>query len=159
GVARLIRQNVPAALEAMGHEHERDWSMVHMEWAFVPETCLYTGGALSQMNRVIHGLVVYPERMAKNMDMLRGLLLSEAVMLKLAEKIGRQDAHDVVYRASMRAYEDGLSLKESLLQEQVVTSHMSSEQIDGLLKPESYTGFAGDFVDRVVVQADRARGR
>jgi len=159
GMARLIRQNVPSALEAMGHEHERDWSMVHMEWAFVPETCLYTAGALSQMNRVISGLIVYPERMAKNMVMLRGLLLSEAVMLNLAEKIGRQDAHDVVYRASMRAFEDRLSLKESLLQEQVVTAHMSSDQIDELLKPESYTGFAGDFVDRVIAQANRARGR
>lgn len=157
GVSRLVRNNIPAALEAMAHEHERDWAMIHMEWAFVPETCLYTAGALTQLNRVIKGIIVYPDRMASNLDMLKGLLLSEAVMLRLAETIGRQDAHDLVYLASMQAHERHLPLKEVLLKDRAVSKHLSPEELEDLLRPERYTGLAGEFVDRVAQESDRAK--
>ncbi|MBM3261839.1 MAG: adenylosuccinate lyase [candidate division Zixibacteria bacterium] len=150
GVTRLARQQVPLALEAMGHEHERDWAQVHIEWALVPETCLLVAGALAQTIRVINGLIVYPERMARNVDMLQGLILSEAAMLKLAAHIGRQDAHDVVYHASMRAYEEGISLKTALMQEPQVRDHLREEDVEALLEPRAYTGLAGQVVDAVV---------
>ncbi len=157
-VTRLARQNVPAAMEAMAHEHERDWAMIHMEWAFIPETFLYASGALEQISRVILGLIVYPARMAENLDMLKGLLLSESVMLRLAEFVGRQDAHDIVYRASMTAHEENISLKEVLSRDTEVTTHLTLETIDELLDPRRYTGLAGTFVDRVARAARRARG-
>jgi 3-carboxy-cis,cis-muconate cycloisomerase len=157
GVSRLVRQNIPAALEAMAHAHERDWAMIHMEWAFVPETCLYTAGALTQLNRVINGLIVYPDRMASNLDMLKGLLLSEAVMLRLAESVGRQDAHDLVYLASMHAHEQHLPLKDVLLRDSEVSKHLSPQELEDLLRPERYTGLAGEFVDRVAQESYRAK--
>jgi 3-carboxy-cis,cis-muconate cycloisomerase len=158
GVAKLIRQQVPVAIEAMGHAHERDWALIQMEWAFVPETCLFTAGALAQTVRVICGLIVYPERMESNVGLLRGLILSEAVMLQLARKTGRQDAHDIVYKASMAAHDQQLSLKEALLAEPDVASRMTPEEMDALLDPWAYVGLSGEFVDRVVAEAQQARG-
>jgi adenylosuccinate lyase len=150
GVTRLARQQVALALEGMTVEHERDWALAQMEWGYVPETCMLTAGALSQMNRVISGLIVYPERMAANVNLLNGLILSEAVMLELALSVGRQSAHEVVYRASMRAYEENLPLKESLMREPEIRDHLEPEAMERLLDPARYTGLAGVFVDRVV---------
>lgn len=154
---RLVRNLVSPALEAMGHEHERDWSMIHMEWAFVPEACLLTAGALKQSIRVITDLIVYKDRMASNVDLLKGLIVSEAAMLKLAEKIGRQDAHDVVYHASMRAYEVGLSLKAALMAEPMVQANLQAEDIDAILDPRAYIGLSTHYVDEVVKAAKAAR--
>lgn len=150
GITRIIRQQPPIALEAMSHEHERDWAMIHMEWVFVPETCLLTSGALAQMLHVFKDLVVYPDRMRENVNMLHGLILSEAIMLALGLKIGRQHAHDVVYRASMRAHEKRISLKKALMDEPAVSQQLTEREIDDLLVPDAYTGLSGIYVDRVL---------
>jgi adenylosuccinate lyase len=152
--ARLARSLQTALLESMGTaEHERDWSAVHAEWAAVPEICLLTGAAVSQTSDVIRGLIVYREKMRQNIDVLHGLILSEAVMLKLGESVGRQIAHDIVYQAAMAAFEQRRPLRELLLEDGRVTGHLSLEEIDDLLRPEAYTGLAGEFVDRVVLDA------
>lgn len=154
---RLVRNLIAPALEAMGHEHERDWSMIHMEWAFVPEACLLAAGSLKQTTRVISDLIVYKDRMARNVDLLKGLIVSEAAMLKLAGKIGRQDAHDVVYHASMRAYEENLSLKEALMAEPIVQVNLAAEDIDAVLDPRAYIGLSIHYVDEVVKAAKAAK--
>jgi adenylosuccinate lyase len=90
--------------------------------------------------------------MRENVDALRGLILSEAVMLALGEHVGRQEAHDIVYEAAMTAFETRRPLRDLLLAEAQVTAHLSPEQIDRLLSPEAYIGLAGVFVDRIVAQ-------
>jgi len=152
--ARLARSLQTALLESMGTaEHERDWSAVHAEWAAVPEICLLTGAAVSQASDVIRGLIVYREKMRQNVDALQGLILSEAVMLRLGESVGRQVAHDIVYEAAMAAFEQRRPLRDLLLEDARVTGHLSLTEIDDLLRPEAYTGLAGEFVDRVVLEA------
>ena len=87
--------------------------------------------------------------MRRNVDALHGLILSEAVMLKLGEHLGRQTAHEVVHEASMLAFEQGRPLRDLLAEDERVTRHLSLEQIDAMLQPEAYTGLSGWFVDRV----------
>ena len=70
---------------------------------------ILAGGAVANTLRVIQGLNVYRERMRANVDLLDGLSLSEAVMLELGSYVGRQVAHDVIYEASMAAYEQELA--------------------------------------------------
>ena len=79
----------------------------------MPEICLLTGAAVAQTSEVIHGLIVYRERMRQNVDALHGLILSEAVMLRLGESVGRQVAHDIVYEAAMAAFEQRRSVARS----------------------------------------------
>jgi len=152
--ARMARGHLSTLLLGMESEHERDWSAVHVEWACVPEVAILTGGAVAHTLRVIEGLRVDRERMRANIDMLHGLSLSEAVMLELGTYLGRQVAHDVVYEASMAAYEQGRPLRDLLLADERVTQHLSADKLEELLRPERYTGLCGTFVDRVAGRED-----
>lgn len=149
GEARMVRGLQNTVLSAMEAEHERDWGAVHVEWACVPEASILAGGAVAHTLRVIADLIVYRERMRRNVDVLHGLILSEAVMLQLGEHLGRQAAHEVVHEASMLAFEQGRSLQELLMEESRVTQHLSGPQIEALMNPAAYTGLSGLFVDRV----------
>jgi 3-carboxy-cis,cis-muconate cycloisomerase len=149
-LARLALRDTPAAMDAMIQEHERDWVGDHIEWAYLPEVCIMTDGALHLTIRVIRGLRVYPERMRANLDQTNGLMLSEAVMLSLAQKIGRQSAHDVVYECAMRAVEQRLAFRQTLAEHPVVSQHLTGQEIEKLLDPIHYTGLSGQFVDRVL---------
>lgn len=76
--------------------------------------------------------------------------MSEAVMMQLAKKIGRQRAHEVVRSAAMKAYESGEVFTEALLKEPVVAEHFTRAQLDWLVRPENYVGTAVQQVDRVI---------
>jgi len=123
--------------------------VVHTEWAALPEICLLGGAAVAQTLEVVRGLIVYRDRMRANVDALQGLILSEAVMLRLAEFVGRQAAHDLVYEAAMAAFEQRRPLRELLLEDERVARHLPAGELDELLRPEAYVGLAGEFVDRV----------
>ncbi len=153
-LSRLARSLAPALLEsAATAEHERDWAAVHTEWAALPEICITTGAAVSQMRDIIRGLHVYRDRMVANIDALHGLILSEAVMLALGEHVGRQVAHDIVYEAAMTAFEQRRPLADLLLADSRVSQHLTATEIAELLRPEAYTGLAGLFTDRVLAAA------
>ncbi len=147
--ARMVRNLVPSLLTAMEAEHERDWASMHIEWAVIPEISILTGGALAHTLRAVDGLIVYRDRMAANVDILHGLILSEAVMLQLGEHLGRQTAHEVVHEASMLAFEQRRPLRDLLAADPRVTAYLSPSDLDAMLDPAAYTGLAGWFVDQV----------
>ncbi|MAS37807.1 MAG: adenylosuccinate lyase [Anaerolineaceae bacterium] len=149
-LARLTRRHAATAVDAMLHEHERDWSSFQMEWAYLPELCIMTHGAMTLTERVLGGLIVYPENMLRNLHATGGLLLAERVMLALGEHIGRQHAHDAVYEAAMRAFEARQPFADVLKQDAAITAHLQPAQIDALLDPTQYTGLAAAYVDRVL---------
>ena len=152
-LTRLTRTQAVTAVDAMHHEHERDWSSFQMEWAFLPEVCIMVHGALELTNRVIGGLRVYPDHMLRNLNLTGGSLLAERVMLALAVFVGRQNAHDIIYEAAMLAFEQRRSFAEVLKADPHVSQNLSAETIDSLLDPVQYTGLSGEFVDRVCAQA------
>jgi 3-carboxy-cis,cis-muconate cycloisomerase len=150
GANRLLRQMVPAMLDAMLHDNERATGPWHAEWLALPEATVLAHGMVARSREMLEGLVVRPERMRQNLALTNGLINSEAVMMALAPVLGRQEAHEVVYGASMRAVETGTPLREELLALSVVTDNMSAEEVDRLLAPQSYLGLAPMFVDRVL---------
>lgn len=97
----------------------------------------------------------HAERIVAIARLLRGLLLSEAVMLRLGEVLGRNAAHDLVYDAAMAAFEGGSSFRERLLADPRIARVLPEGEFDRLLDPAAYTGLAGAFVDRVVREARR----
>jgi 3-carboxy-cis,cis-muconate cycloisomerase len=148
-LGKLIHAQVSPALGSMIAENERDQRGWMAEWSVLPETCCLLSGMLVWTNKILAGLIVYPKNMTRNLDALHGLLLSENVMLKLGEKIGRQAAHEVVYELCMEAIEKGVVLKALLVRDKRVNKHLTEKQIDELLDPAKYTGLAAQFVDRV----------
>jgi adenylosuccinate lyase len=153
-LGRIVRQDTALALDTMVQEHERDMGAWQAEWEYVPRACLLTASALAHSIQVARGLRVDSRRMRANMDLSGGLAMSEPVMLELGRHIGRQEAHDVVYRISMAVAETGGSFLEALRADPGVNAHLSASQIDALLEPERYLGAAPACVDRVV-DADR----
>lgn len=154
-LSKIVRGFVTAALDGLINEHERDGGAYHAEWHYVPETCILTAGALNRAIEVISNLDVNPENMRRNLDVTNGLVMSERVMIRLAQNLGRQTAHDVVYDCAMKAFREGRPLKDTLLESEEVTQHLSAGEIDELLDPAGYLGLAPMFVDRVL---SRMRG-
>lgn len=149
-LSRLLMAQIGPALANMQGEHERDQRGWQSEWSFIPETCCLLAGMLQWTNKVLAGLQVNPENMRRNIDALNGLILSENVMLALARKLGRQEAHDVVYELCMEAFEKRMPLHTVLMHDERVSAHVSQEVLDELLDPGRYTGLSEYFVERIL---------
>lgn len=156
-LARVIRYNASLLTEGMLQEHERDGRSWKAEWLAIPETCLALGKALALSKEMISGLVVHAEAMRRNLDSTQGYVLSEAVMLALAEKVGKQTAHQIVYEASMRGIERGWTFKQALLTDERIGSRLSEEEIDALLDYRAHIGMIPQMVDKVLAQAQGER--
>ncbi len=141
---------VSVMLAAMVQEHERGLGGWHAEWETLPEICMLSVGALSQLTNVLSGIEIHEERMAANLDATRGLILSEAVAVALGKQIGRSKAHTVLEQACRRAVESGRHLREVLMEDAEVRAHLSPEEIESLLDPKNYTGSAEALVERVL---------
>jgi 3-carboxy-cis,cis-muconate cycloisomerase len=135
---------------AMRPDHERATGPWHLEWGALPDACILTGGALHYAVDLLRDLRVRPDRMARNLALTDGLIVSEAVMMALAPAIGRQRAHDVVYRAAMTSVESGRPFEAVLRDEPEVTMHLNAHQLSRALTPTAYTGASSEFVDRVL---------
>jgi 3-carboxy-cis,cis-muconate cycloisomerase len=148
--ARNVHQLVPVMLDAMLADHERATGPWHAEWIALPQAFALTAGALHHAQALLEGLVVDPARMRQNLDATRGMISAEAVMMALAPFAGRQEAHHLVADACRTALAEDRHLLDVLRAEPAVTAHLSPERLEALLDPESYTGLAGAFVDRVL---------
>ncbi len=138
--AAEIRAQVPLALEAMTTEHEADRTTSLMMDTAEQRACIAVGDMLSRLAEIMRGLRLDPARMRINLDLGGGLIMAEAVMLDLGAAIGRQHAHDAVYDAAQDAFIHGKSFREMLAADTRVSTHMTPDQISGLLDPTAYTG-------------------
>ncbi len=148
-LARLIRAAVPTALETLIAEHERDKIGQHTERDLLSRICCHTDAALMKTNRLLDGLDVRADNMRDNLEITHGLTLSEAVMMALAEKMGRHHAHHILNEACMSAFKGGTSMRDALMQIAEVRDALSADEIDTLLDPEAYTGLAAEMARRV----------
>jgi adenylosuccinate lyase len=148
--AITTRQSPAAMLAAMMQEHERDMSMWGVEWSVLPETFIRTGGLLERTTALLDGLIVHPEAMHRNLHQLGDLMLSEAVMMRLAAGLGKPEAHEVVYQAAMSAWSSGRSLKDALLEQEPARAVIDADELDRLLVVEAYVGSCSTFVDQVL---------
>jgi adenylosuccinate lyase len=130
GLARVVRGYVIAALEDVALWHERDISHSSVERVIGPDATIALDFALVRLTGIIKDLVVYPDRMRRNLDRLGGLIHSQRVLLALtAAGIPREDAYRLVQRNAMKVWEDGADFLEALLADQEVTKALSPEQL------------------------------
>jgi adenylosuccinate lyase len=149
--AILAREKPAAMLAAMVQEHERDMSMWGVEWTVVPESFELCAGLLERSLFLLRGLIVHRDNLRRNLHQLGDLMLSEVAMMALARDLGKGEAHEVVYRASMLAWDTGTPLIELLLKdERVRGSSVDAAELESLMVPEKYIGLSGTLVDRAV---------
>lgn len=157
GLARVVRGFVPAAYEDMVLWHERDLTNSSAERFIIPHMFVLTDDILVKMRQVFTGLKVNEERMLSNLRSSRGMVMSEAVMLALVSKgLGRQDAHEVVRRASLAAEKQGKDLRDALLKCKEVRKVMDARDLDKVMEYSSYVGSAPEMVDRVLAKVEKA---
>ena len=147
-----LREMVGSQLSAMVQEHERGVGQMHIEWMVLPESFVLLSGSLHHARFILENLVVDAEAMRRNLDLGGGLLMSEAVMMGLAPKVGKAQAHHLAYAAAGRAMDEGGTLREALLEDHEVSALLSEAEIDALLDPANYLGSAPAMVDAVLAR-------
>ena len=133
GLARMVRGYAMPAMENVALWHERDISHSSVERYIGPDATITLDFALGRLTGVIDKLLVYPERMQKNLDRMGGLVHSQRVLLALTQAgVSREDAYRLVQRNAMQVWEsDGaLSLLELLKNDEIVTNALSVEQLE-----------------------------
>ncbi|NLT95172.1 MAG: adenylosuccinate lyase [Clostridia bacterium] len=149
-LAKLVRNNANLMLQVMEQEHERDGSLWRTEWILIPESCIYTSCILKLCIKLMSTLNVKEQNMLKNLDILQGLLLSERVMFAISDKVGKQRAHEIIYEASMKSFEEKRSFGEVLMEDPRVKGILTTEEIERLLDPKEYIGLSAQIVDKVI---------
>lgn len=145
--AAEIRAMVPLALEAMQTEHEADRTTSVMMNRALMGSCVAMGDVLTRMITLFSGIQVFPDRMRRNLDLSGGLIMGEAIMLELADHLGRQKAHDVVYDAAQASVVQRRPFRDTLADQSAVRDGLTSEQLDGLLDPTLYVGMSIQFAE------------
>ncbi len=158
-LARLVKGDTESAIESMFCEHERDGALWKIEWKAVPEVVILVGTSSAKAKNVFANLTVNAAKMRENLDIQRGLMQSEGIMLALGKKIGKQTAHSIVYQICMDTFEQHADFCEMLLKNDIVAKNMTHEEIQKILDPEGYTGHAGEIVDRVLAATANARAK
>ncbi len=153
--AKGVRQHAGLMLDAMVQDFERATGPWHAEWMAIPESFVLTAGSLHQAKFALGGLIVDEKKMAENLDISRGLIVAEAVMMGLAPDLGRQEAHDVVYDACRVANEKAMTLADALSADPRVSARIDRATINRLTSPRSYLGLAPEMVDRVIASSGR----
>ena len=135
GLARMVRSAVTPALENVALWHERDISHSSVERFIGPDATITLDFALARLTGVVDKLLVYPERMQKNLDRMGGLVHSQRVLLALTQAgASREDSYALVQRNAMKVWEsDGrLSLLDLLKADPKVTARLPAEELAAL---------------------------
>ena len=151
-LVRNVRSIAPSIVESQVSEMERDWGCFLSEWEAIPRACHLMAAALEKSKNILKNLIVYPEHMKRNIFIQHGLMMSENVMMHLANRLGRMTAHGLVYKCCMEAYEKEIPLKDVLMRNETVTGAFTEAEIDDMLNPLAYVGLAPEFADRVVAK-------
>ncbi len=151
GLARLVRGYLTPALENMPLWHERDISHSSVERVIVPDATTAADFMLKRLEGLLRGLVVYPERMKKNLELLRGLIFSQPLLLALTEKgLSREKAYGLVQRNAMKVWQDeSKNFKDEVLSDEEIRKYMSQEEIEGLFDLKRYLRHVDTIFKRV----------
>jgi adenylosuccinate lyase len=135
--------------------HERDISHSSTERTVFPDACIALDYMLQKFANLMENLVVYPENMMKNLNLLKGLIFSQRVLLTLIEKGGlsREDAYAVVQDNAMKVWKEGVEFKELLLKDERVRRVLTEEEIEEIFDLSYHTKHVDYIFKRVFGEA------
>ena len=156
GLSRIVRAMIEPELQNNTLWDERDLTNSSCERIVFPEACVLTDHIIKLAIGVIENMRFYPENIRRNLDLLRGLNMGEAVMMELAMRgVGRQEAHEIVRSSAMIAHEGGKHFKDVLLANKEVAEYLSEDDIVNLVDPDKYIGTAVEQVEAVVAKLQK----
>ncbi|KAH8817401.1 L-Aspartase-like protein [Xylogone sp. PMI_703] len=148
---KIVRQQATLAFEALQADFERAGTGAwHVEWACIPQSFTYCSAALEHTIELLQDLRVFPENMKRNLDLSKGAIAAEHLVVAISASVGRAKAHDLVYDCCREAAEKCVSLAEVAKQQGEIKDILSDEQIDWYSTPENYLGATLPLIDRVL---------
>ncbi len=147
-LARLVRANVLTAIENIPLEHERDLTNSANERAIFSESFIALDYMTIEMTKILSGLVFFPQNIKRNLELTKGLIMSERLMITLVEKgiMGRQEAHELVRTMAHEAFGKGQHLKDLVLEKKLLTQ----KEADYVFDYSTYIGNAVEIVENAV---------
>ncbi|MGD0800921.1 MAG: adenylosuccinate lyase [Terracidiphilus sp.] len=131
GLARVLRGNAQAAFEDIALWHERDISHSSVERIIFPDSTILVDYLLAKTTDLIDRLLVYPERMKKNLESTGGLIFSGQLLLDLAEAgMMREDAYRLVQSHAMRAWKEELVFRDEVARDAEITALLAPDKLD-----------------------------
>lgn len=150
GLARLVRGYAIASMENIVLWHERDISNSSTERITIPDACFALDYSLSIFTPVMRGLQVFPKQMMRNIELTRGLIFSQRVLLALIEKgLSRQDAYKVVQRNAMKVWKGNRKFLTLLKADPEVTAVITPEELEPLFDYHYYLRYVDDVFQRL----------
>jgi adenylosuccinate lyase len=150
GLARLVRGYALTSMENIALWHERDISHSSTERIILPDACLVLDYSLSIFTSVMKGLQVYPQKMKKNLELTRGLIFSQRVMLALINKnLSRQQAYELVQRNAMKAWKGNKNFLTLLKADKEVTAALPVAELEPLFDEKYYLRYIDDIFKRL----------
>jgi adenylosuccinate lyase len=156
GLARIVRAFVMPSMENMVLWHERDLTNSSSERFILPHVFVLTDDVLAKTNEIFSSLVVRPDKMKENLERSQGMIMAESVMMALVGKgMGRQEAHELVRKVSLKAETESKRLIDVLASSKAVKAYLSSAELSKAMDPGNYIGMAPRIVDEVVAYAKK----
>ena len=130
GLARVVRSNAQAAFEDIALWHERDISHSSVERVILPDSTILTDYLLDKTTKLVDQMLVYPERMRRNLDLTRGLVFSGQLLLDLAAAgMLREQAYSIVQRHAMEAWENESDFRAAIQADEEIGKLVSREKL------------------------------
>ncbi|HOP46051.1 MAG TPA: adenylosuccinate lyase [Desulfobacteraceae bacterium] len=150
GLSRLVRSNCMAAMENIALWHERDISHSSVERIIGPDSTILIDYMLHRLTKILKDLVVHQDRMIENLEKTNGLIFSQQLLIKLAEKgIDRQKAYVMVQRNAMKVWENGTDLKNLVMQDNEITEYLAEKEIEEVFDLDYHLKYVDHIFDRV----------
>ncbi len=150
GLARIVRGYALTAMENIALWHERDISHSSTERVIIPDACLVLDYSLALFRSVVKGLQVNPQRMKKNMELTKGLVFSQRVMLALIDKgMSRQKAYELVQRNAMIAWKENKHFMAQLKNDAEVADILPAEELKSLFDYRYYLRHIDEIFERL----------
>jgi len=150
GLARLVRGNAVAAMENVPLWHERDISHSSVERIIAPDSTILVDYMLDRFTQIIQGLIVYPERMKKNLDLTKGLVASQQLLSALVRKgVSRSDAYQWVQRNAMQSWSAGEDFRELVQKDKEISRVLTVQEIQGVFDLKIHLKYVKDIYKRV----------
>ncbi len=150
GLARLVRSYALTSMENIALWHERDLSNSAPERIIIPDSCLLLDYCLALFTSVMSGLQIYPKRMKQNLEITRGLIFSQRVMLALIDKgLSRQKAYQMVQRNAMKVWKGNKSLLNLLKADSEVTTALPASELEPLFDYQYYLRYVDEIFERL----------
>ncbi len=152
GLARVLRGNAQAALENVALWHERDISHSSVERVIFPDSTILADYLLAKTADLIDRLLVYPERMKKNLELTGGLIFSGQLLLDLAEAgLLREDAYRLVQSHATRAWKDDLVFRDEVARDPEIRKLLSPARLEKTFDYNRQLGNVDAIFKRVLV--------